>query len=101
MLFIFIFYGNFHPSPPGWISFCQVHILPYQVNLPQLHGDRQYREGNILGQSLGTLASYKFDLSTVLLDFKVHVFNERNVTHMLLAPYTVNQNVILEEQFGV
>lgn len=52
---------------------------------------------NILGQSLGTLASYKFTFSTVL-DFKVHIAIEKSVILMLLAPYTLNQNVIIKSK---
>ena len=51
--FLFHFYGNFQANPPDWISFCQVHTLPYLQNLPQLHGDRQHREGKYLGPKFG------------------------------------------------
>lgn len=50
---------------------------------------------NIWGQSLGTLASDKFTLSSVL-DFEVYIVIEKSVTLMLLAPYTVSHNVIIK-----
>lgn len=56
--------------------------------------DNTVRE-NILGSNLGTLASYKFTLRTVL-DFRVHIVIEKNVTLMFLAPNSVNQNVMIK-----
>lgn len=70
------------------------YSLIYQIFSSSMVTDNTDRE-NIWGQSLGTLASDKFTLSSVL-DFEVYIVIEKSVTLMLLAPYTVSHNVIIK-----
>lgn len=100
-LFFFFFFKWKFPFQSFWLEFlCQVHTPSYLLNLLQLHGDRQHSEGKHLGPNLGTLASYKCALSTVL-DLKAPVVIEKNVSLLLLAPYTINQNVVIKKCFDV
>lgn len=59
------------------------------------------REGKYFELKFGNTCSYKITLNSFLLGFKMPIFIERNEALVLLATYTVRQNVMIEELFDI